>query len=103
MKNKLMLAEDVFNALENGKLITIREGRRDITLGRMLFESVEEKRKKIVDVRMVYYSRLEDVFLSDLKNDGFKDHHDMCNQMKRFYPNINLESEVTVIKFEMSF
>ncbi|PKR81922.1 hypothetical protein CW751_00880 [Brumimicrobium salinarum] len=96
---KLTLYEDVFDALENGKLTTIRKGRRDITLGKLLFESTVEGRQKIVDVVTVYYSRLENVNIEDLENDGFKDHHDMWKKMQRFYPDITLEDEVTVIRF----
>lgn len=96
---KLTLFEDIFDALEKGKLTTIRKGRRDIALGELLFESVETKRQKIVDVEMVYYTRLENVNTEDLENDGFKDHHDMWKKMQRFYPDIRLDDEVTVVKF----
>ena len=97
---KLTLFEDVFDALEKGKLTTIREGRRDIALGELLFESVETKRQEVVEVLTVYYTRLENVNTEDLENDGFKDHKDMWEKMKRFYPDILLKDEVTVVKFK---
>lgn len=99
---KLTLFEDVFDALEKGKLTTIRKGRRDIVLGELLFESVETKRQKVVEVSTVYYTRLENVNSEDLENDGFKDHLGMWEQMKRFYPDIQMEDEVTVVKFRKS-
>ncbi|HZH86421.1 MAG TPA: ASCH domain-containing protein [Brumimicrobium sp.] len=96
---RLTLYEDVFDALKKGKLTTIRKGRRDIALGMLLFESTDTKRKQIVEVIMVYYTRLENVNTEDVKNDGFNDHLDMWEKMKIFYPSIELEDEVTVVKF----
>ncbi|HLV42051.1 MAG TPA: ASCH domain-containing protein [Brumimicrobium sp.] len=96
---KLTLFEDVFDGLEKNKLTTIRKGHRDVALGKLVFESVDTKRQQIVEVITVYYTRLENVNTQDLENDGFKDHQDMWKQMQRFYPGIELEDEVTVVKF----
>jgi hypothetical protein len=96
----LTLLEDIFDSLEKGKLTTIRKGRRDIKLGDLLFESVETKRQELVYVISVHYCRLADVPLDDLQNDGFIDHQDLAERMKRFYPDIILNDEVTVVKFE---
>jgi len=98
---QLKLFEDVFDSLQKGKLTTIRKGRRSIDLGELRLESVETKRHEIVEVITVYYTRLKQVNTEDLKNDGFRDHLDMWEQMKRFYPDIQLEDEVTVVKFKM--
>jgi len=97
---KLKLYEDIFDALEDGKLTTIRKGRRVIVLGGLLFESLETKRRKTVEVTSVYFADLKNVKMEDLENDGFKDHQDMWEQMQRFYPDIGLEDEVTVVKFK---
>ena len=86
--NKLILAEDVFDALDSGKFVTIRKGRRDIQLGSLEFESLELKRSVIVDVSMVYFCHLDGVIPSDVINDGFEDYDDMLACMKRFYPDI---------------
>ena len=95
----LTLFEDVFDALATGKTTTIRKGRIDIALGTLLFESTERKRQELVTVKMVYFCFLKDVLEVDLRNDGFKNHTDMSKKMKRFYPDITLHTEVTVIKF----
>ena len=96
---KLQLYEDIFDALANGKQTTIRKGKINIKLGELLFESSELKRQKTVNVHKVYHCLLAEVSLTDLINDGFKDHKDLSKKMERFYPDITLESEVTVIKF----
>ena len=99
MINRLLLAEDVFDALETGKRTTIRLGRRNIELGDLVFESVETNRTETVNVLNVHFCKLANVYIGDLQNDGFKDHHDMWEQMKRFYPDITFDDEVTTIKF----
>jgi|SRR5690554_6869060 len=96
---KLTLFEDVFDDLEKGKLTTIRKGRKDIALGKLTFESVNIKRQQIVEVITVYYTRMKNVNNEDLENDGFKNHLDMLEKMQRFYIGIELEDEVTVVKF----
>lgn len=96
---KLSLYEDIFDTLEEGKQTTIRKGRLSIALGELIFESTETQREKTVNVQTVYYTQLKNVNLEDLKNDGFKDHQDMWQKIKRFYPDIELEDEVTVVKF----
>jgi hypothetical protein len=97
---KLKLAEDIFDQLQAGKRTTIRLGKRDITLGSLLFESNDLKRESIVTVAKVNYCKLKDVSLDDLINDGFSDHSHMLNEMKRFYPEIEMESWVTVVGFQ---
>jgi hypothetical protein len=98
---KLMLAEEVMDSLERWeKTVTIRKGRRDIVLGDLLFESVDEHRQEIVDVRKVIYCRLGEVPPSFYRRDGFNDSGEMIEIMREFYPEINSESEVTVIDFK---
>lgn len=101
MVERLILEEDIFDQLDEGKRVTIRKGRRDIPLGKLIFESKVERRLKIVNVINVHYSRLSNVYIGDLNNDGFKDHFDMWEKMKRFYPDISFDDEVTTVKFSM--
>lgn len=97
---KLMLAEDVFDALVDGKDVTIRKGRRDIQLGELLFESVDEHRKQIVNVKMVVYCNLDFIPEDFVWSDGFDSHEDMEEKMKRFYPDITADTECTVVVFD---
>jgi len=97
---KLTLFEDVFDLLASGKAATIRKGRILITSSDLLFQSTEEKRELTVSVKEVYYCQLKDVNLEDVLNDGFKNHQDMAEKMERFYPDITLDTEVTVVKFD---
>ena len=98
-QQKLILAEDVFDALKTGKTCTIRKGRRDIKLGKLLLESLDEKRTETVMVNTVIFTELLMIPFRYLSNDGFKNHDDMCEKMKRFYPDITMETECTVISW----
>ena len=97
---KLTLFEDVFDALATGKTTTIRKGKLAIVLGDLLFLSTEKEREQVVSVKEVYYCFLKNVKLDDVIKDGFRNHQDMADQMKRFYPDITLDIEVTVVKFD---
>lgn len=96
---KLILADDIFDALEKGKKCTIRKGKRDISLGELLFQSLESKREKIVFVNSVVLCAIKDIPKMYYTNDGFVDVKDMIDKMKRFYPDINENTESTIISF----
>lgn len=98
---KLLLAEDVFDQLSEGKMVTIRRGYRDIKPGKLIFESVDKNRVKYVEVVMVTYCKVSDISMEDVKNDGFSSHEDLCEKMKRFYLDIQMKSGVTIVKFKV--
>ena len=98
----LMMAEGVFDRLEEGKMCTIRNGIRDIKKDLLFLESVEEHRKQLVNVVGVIHCQLQNVPQEYIHNDGFVDKEDMLNQMRNFYPDIQYESIVTVVEFEIT-
>ena len=97
----LKLADNLFPAIREGyKRNTIRKGRRDIGLGLLRLEGAEDESLTIVvEVTSVTFIRLCNVSQEDMESDGFLDHADMLVQMRRFYPDITLATEVTVINF----
>lgn len=101
MSRRLLLAENVFDQLDGGKNVTIRKGRRDIMRGGLIFESVDKGRERLVEVGLVYYAPLRNVLLEDYVNDGFKDKTDMLTGLRKFYPDINMETEMTVVRFKL--
>lgn len=96
---KLICAEDVFDSLADGKELTIRKGHRNIQLGTLVFESLETKRTAEVDVEMVGYCQLQNVPLDLLYSEGYVSHDDMLSHLKTFYPELNVETEVTFVIF----
>lgn len=99
---QLILAEDVYDQLAFGKRCTIRKGKREIAKGDLEFKSLTKGRTIIVNVIEVYTCELNTIFMSHVINDGFKDYEDMHECMKRFYPDIAIDSEVTVIRFQLA-
>lgn len=100
----LKLADDLFVPLRNGnKFTTIRNGRRDIALGNLRFDgATDDTLSELVIVTSVTFTTLGEVSWETLDRDGFQDHDDAMKQMRRFYPDITLEDEVTVIDFMLS-
>lgn len=74
---------------DHGKRHTIRLGRRDIKLGPLVFTSSEGD--LVVEVYMVIY-----LCVKDLSEVGIRGH-----QLKRFYPEITDDDEVTLVKFDL--
>jgi len=98
---KLMCADGVFKALDYGKEVTIRKGRRNILLGNLIFENIDTNEQAHVWVNNVMYCRLKDVPLELLEYDGFSDVENALECMKDFYPDMTYETEVTVVKFNL--
>ena len=98
---KLLMTEGVFDALTDGKRVTIRKGRRNIQLGDIIFESTEIKRIQKADIIYVMYSLLKNIPIDAIENDGFNSVEEMLDGMKGFYPDITLDSECTIVYFDI--
>lgn len=96
---KLMLAEDMFDSLELGKICTIRKGIRNISLGELIFESTETHKTQNVMVHTVIYTELQRVPFRYVINNGFISYDDMCVKLKKYYPDIELNSECTIVVY----
>jgi len=100
----LFLARDLFESIDQGKTVTIRKGRRDVQLGDLRFLSPiqegEEQLQRDVYVTYVMYCKAIDIPIDLLMDDGFEDHDDMLEGMKRFYPDFEEDTECTVVIYE---
>jgi hypothetical protein len=95
---QLALVNDLFAAFEDGgKRCTIRKGRRDIALGPLEFVSPDGTLKQIVNVTRVIYTRADGLEDHELWDDGFDSLPDMLEGMKRYYPDITEDTEITLI------
>lgn len=91
----------VRRAIERGeKTITVREGHRDHSPGPVMLCCQIEPWCVMADITEVRHCTLEEVSEDDLRADGFRDHHDMLVQLKRFYANLRMGSPVTVIRWK---
>jgi len=99
----LKLDDDLLLAIigGDGERVTVRKGRRDIKLGELLFVgSKDETLRYIVSVTEVRYVRMVDVNDDVVEAEGFKNWNDFYEDMKIFYPDLDLTDEVTVVYFE---
>ena len=86
--------------LANIKKITIREWHRDYSKGPVLLGCHElnwATLRHIVDVR---HTTLGEVTKEEYEADGFDAKSELLIGLSQFYPEINWDSEVTVIRWE---
>jgi hypothetical protein len=92
-----------FDVLVNRKKITIREGHRDYTNGPVLIGCPDLNWSTMRDIINVRHCRLVDVTEEEFKADGYDSKADMLMDLSKYYPDINWDSEVTVIKWQEEF
>ncbi len=87
-------------ALQGKKQITIRQGHRDYrpgTTGILCCHHLCIAVK--IDITEVRHCRLVELTHDELHDDGFLDYRDCVTQMRRFYPDMDFDSKVTVIRW----
>lgn len=98
----LLIAPDrkMRDAIHRGiKAITIREGHRDHKPGPALIACHIEPWAVMADITSVRHCTLREVTKEEYKADGFNSKVELLNGMRKFYPNMNLDSPVTVIRW----
>lgn len=98
----LKLADDLFPAAKKGnKTVTIRRGRREIQLGKLLFEGAQDESLQLeVEVVETRHLRISGVPDDVCKEDGFSDWVKFYEGMKHYYPDLDVSEECTIIFFE---
>lgn len=96
---ELLLASDLMPAAISGdKVLTIRQGHRNIHLGPLyIYDANDRKHMTKVVVGEVVHTTAHDVPLNTLSADGFPTRDAFIEGMKTYYPNFNLKTEVTII------
>ncbi len=83
------------------KQITIREGWRDYQVGRPVMLCCQiEPWCVMADIVEVRHTRLREVYREEWEADGFDSKEDLSTGMQRFYPDMNWNSLITVIRWE---
>lgn len=89
------------NIVSGTKTITIRDGHRDYRRGQTVMLCCHfEPWAVMADIKEVRHCLLSEVTQKELQDDGFKDVEDMLNGMRRYYPALEHDSPVTVIRWE---
>jgi len=81
------------------KKITIREGHRDYKVGPVMICCHIAPWAVLTKITEVRLTTLADVAQEELEADGYIDHRGMLEDLRGYYPDINFDSPVTVIKW----
>jgi hypothetical protein len=93
--------KDAHDRCEDGrKKITIREGFRHYVNGSVILCCPYEKWCMQATITKVRHARLKNVPLYEIQLDGFLTYEDALNGLRKYYPNLTYDSEVTVIHWE---
>ena len=85
--------------LRGAKKITIREGARDYRDGQVMLCCHIEPWAVMAKITSVRHCALRDVTKKEYEDDGFETHEELLDGLKRFYPDLTLDSPVTVIRW----
>ena len=98
----LLIAPDdgMRHRIETGtKTITIREGHRDYRPGLVMLCCHLVAWAVQADINDVRHCTLREVTEEEWEDDGFVSQEDLLTQMRRFYKDLTLDSDVTVIRW----
>ena len=91
------------NIINGVKKITVRGGYRDYKVDKAVFVVVCDFNVVTVAVvkqlKSVKWKKLCELTKEEIEADGFKDLNDALNGLQRFYPEIGLDSPITVIEW----
>lgn len=86
--------------LDKTKKVTVRNGTREFIPGEIVRIGCDSYGWFEAKVRSVSFTYLIDIDEYVIRDDGFKDWGELFNTMRKFYPNIDVTSNVTVIRWE---
>jgi hypothetical protein len=101
---QLKLAGDLFPAAVSGmKQITIRKGIRDFEAGETVEIVNVDNPEQIIErtlTEVTTYQVVWQIPLEKITADGFDGHTHMVESMKRFYPDFDVRTPVTILQWE---
>ena len=94
--------EEFKRMIKDGKKrITIRRGYRDIRIEKLLFEGIKDEtlqyEVEVIEVRHILISKVSDEIA---REDGFENWVNFYRMMKKYYPDLDVSEECTLIYFE---
>lgn len=94
----LGLAAHLFGYVHSGmKHVTIRKGHVNVRLGELLFRG--HGHSELVVVTQVHHTVVRRLLPSEYRGDGATSVPDLLKGLKAYYPDLRLDSPVTVITF----
>jgi hypothetical protein len=96
----LMAPDHSDNIISGQKKITIRNGERDYRVGDTLALGCHLLNWCVLaDITEVRYCPLEEITEEEARDDGFSSPEEMLEGMRNYYPDINYQSRVTVVRW----
>ena len=93
-------AEMMRTTKDSEKLITIREGHRDHTEGPVLIGCHILDWAHHTNITSVRHTTINELTEDELRDDSFDSKEHAVEVLSQWYPNINTDSDVTVIRWE---
>lgn len=88
------------DVLEGRKKITIREGHREYAEGPVLIGCHLLNWATMKQVKSVRHTTIRELADDECKDDGFKDQEDTLYGLRKFYPQMDMDSAVTVVRWD---
>lgn len=100
MQHQIALDRDFIPLVNRGmKTTTVRAGQRAYTLGPA--ELISENVTIPIDIREVSYRYLNELTTEDAKSDGFDHRDELFDALRRYYPEIQPDEPVTIVRFSL--
>ena len=88
------------DVLSGKKQITIRQGYRDYSNGPTLIGCHILNWATLKQITSVHYALFKNITLKELQDDGFQNHDEALDRLHRWYPDLTIDSEMTIIRWE---
>jgi ASC-1-like (ASCH) protein len=96
----IKLSDEFIDFIDNGtKTSTVRFNKRIVDSDLIIFDSGSRQRNTRF-VSPVIYKKYSELTQEDAIKDGFKSLEELQTVLKRFYPEINQDSDISIINFE---
>ena len=97
----LLLAEELVDETDNGhKTVTVREGHRDYSPGKVVIACPEINYSIMKEIVEVHHTTPEKMNEKDYLDEGWTDRENMVEDLKRFYSDLHMKSPITVIRWK---
>lgn len=80
--------------------MTIREGLRDFNKGKVIICCPEKEWSTEREITEIEHKKISSVTQDEAKKDGFNNTLELFEKLKEYYPSIDLNSLVTIIKWK---
>jgi hypothetical protein len=81
------------------KKVTIREGHRDYHVGPVMICCHLVPWAIMATITSVRFTQVNEVTEKEMRADGYSNHKEMLNDLRKYYPDLTMSSPVTVISW----